>query len=160
MEQENPEIDRIELSSLTRGETGPRLVDGAARIVPRGWLKHRTSIRGRMILVYPGRVWIKGNIRTRYPWPGDLVCVWCTPAPAGRPPSPQARWQTAPLSMRTPDRLAPWPECSAQGRVVSVLLNRRETIIELEVFPGQEGWMRLLRLYVQLRNTPGHPLAG
>jgi hypothetical protein len=44
--------------------------------------------------------------------------------------------------------------------VVSVLLNRRETIIELEVFPGQEGWMRLLRLYGQLRNTKDHPLAG
>ncbi len=51
-----------------------------------------------------------------------------------------------------------WPECTAQGRVVSVLLNRRETIVELEVFPGQEGWTRLLRLYGQLRKVATSPL--
>ncbi len=175
VERENQEIERIELPPLTGGGTGPRLVDGVARIVPRSWLKYHTSIHGRLIMIYPGRVWIKGNIRTRHPWPGDLVRVWCTPYPAApaegnplagtssvaqRPPAGDrpAGWRAALAqpalagdhSLGTP---RVWPECTAQSKVVSVLLKRRETIIEIEVFPGQEGWTRLLRLYGQLRRT-------
>ena len=149
-EEEKREIERIELPPLTGGETGPRLVGGAARIVPRDWLKYRTSIHGGLIMVYPGRVWIKGNIRRRHPWPGDLVRVWCTPELAARP----EHGAGGKHSLSTP---RVWPECTAQGGVVSVLLNRRETIIEIEVYPGQVGWMRLLRLYGQLRNTKAPP---
>lgn len=109
-------------------------------------------------MVYPGRVWINGGIRMRHPWPGDLVRVWCRPSLAatagGRPAGRRAT--LAQSSLDGEHSLGPprvWPKCTAQGRVVSVLLNRRETIVELEVFPGQEGWTRLLRLYSQLRKA-------
>ncbi len=43
------------------------------------------------------------------------------------------------------------PEFSAQGWVIAAVMNRRKTIVEIEIFPGQEGWPKLLRMDEKLR---------